>query len=244
MEEVDEPTRSRWRRIAAIICLVILAGVLVWALFTFVISDPAVFLDYLRVLVWPAVICAIVLSLRKEIRDALARLTGGEVDALGMKLRLELSRARKEMKASEIEQHPRAEATQAIDEANKRAWEIVDEHLPAEMPESTSSPISRVTLAFIGFIMAVIQGAEVASITAPDVTGAVYSNVMTELLRKKVISHEELTAARRLERIYQSQVAPPLASDGDPTFDDLYWATARELAANIIRKTLTAATPE
>lgn len=80
------------RRVGAALAWLAGAGA-VWAFFTFVIVDRAMFLDYVRVLVWPLLVGAVVLWMRDPLRDKLRELLRIEVPggAAEFGLRLEKS---------------------------------------------------------------------------------------------------------------------------------------------------------
>jgi hypothetical protein len=68
-----------WHRPARGAALALGLGVALWILFTFVITDRALFLDYVRVLAWPALAALALVWLREPLRDKLRQLLRIEV---------------------------------------------------------------------------------------------------------------------------------------------------------------------
>lgn len=92
----------------------------------------------------------------------------------------------------------------------------------------------------MGFILAVTQACERAGIDPPERTGGAYQNAMAELASRGIISRREIAAARRLEKIYMSDLKAQNPAGADRDFSRLYYETARELAESIVKKILTA----
>lgn len=63
--------------------LVVLVSATLWVIFRYLIVDAALLLDYIRVLIWPAVVTCIVLGLRDPLQEKLRQLLN--IDVLGVK---------------------------------------------------------------------------------------------------------------------------------------------------------------
>lgn len=88
-------------------------------------ETAALILEYVRTLAWPIVVLVAVLVFKSQIEGALTRLTGGEVDALGVKFRVELEKARREVEQVEAEaQSP--PSSPSVDEPDLAVQESVD----------------------------------------------------------------------------------------------------------------------
>ncbi|MBO0609866.1 hypothetical protein [Myceligenerans salitolerans] len=79
VDALDAPGgRTRRGRGAVLLLAVVASGVLVWALFKYVITDPDLALEYLKALAWPAVVAASLFWLRSPLRDKLGQLLRAE----------------------------------------------------------------------------------------------------------------------------------------------------------------------
>lgn len=194
-------------------------------------------LEYVRVLAWPLVTIVAVTLFRSEFRAALQRLTGGELDAMGLKVRLELDRARKEVESAETAPHteppvitpPSGETARKI-EAEAKAI-LREAGFGLQHPNFT--PISS---AWIALLMSVVKVCEKVELEPTrESPGGLFHSNMLELHRRGIISINEVAAAQRLANIYNTELNSKLK---DTPYADLYLDTAKELARVIVTKTL------
>jgi len=120
-------------------------------------------LDYLRVIVWPAVALVVLFMVRGHIGSLFARMDTGEVDALGVKLRLKLREARRVVESDQKSFRPE-ESSGALDlvrtEFNK-FFEDVDRPM-GDMPQ----PQAAIVRAYLGLISTVNKSADLLGLAA------------------------------------------------------------------------------
>ncbi|SDW89695.1 hypothetical protein SAMN04487912_105279 [Arthrobacter sp. cf158] len=204
-------------------------------------------LEYLKVLAWPATAITIVFVFRGHLRGVLGRLTNGELDALGVKVRVDLSKAQADVQRAEdragsppadsVEDDALREAQVHLEIEYNDFFSKVEKLLSA--PEASAERI--VSWTFIAYIQTVIECAKAlgidpvnSSFPANDVYGA----AVLELEAAGIFNDDMARAAQRLIRIYSSQNpdSPPLGRE----VADLYFSTAKDLAGLVVTTTKTA----
>lgn len=197
-------------------------------------------LEYVKVGIWPCTVLMMVILFRGHIKGVLARLNTGELDALGVKVRVDLDKAQSEVQRAEDS------AASTTDSVEDEAVQEAQAHLDVEFetyfhqveklrsaPNATADRI--VSMTFIAYIQAVIACADALGLDpansrfpARDVYGA----AALELQAVGVMSDDMASAAQRLIRIYNSQSTEGVTFTKEVS--DLYFSTAYELAGVIV----------
>ncbi|GAA3300238.1 hypothetical protein [Glutamicibacter nicotianae] len=201
-------------------------------------------LEYMKVLVWPVTAITIVFLFRVNLKGILSRLSNGELDALGVKVRVDLNKAQEEVQRAE--EHASGLQLDAIQDAELREAQAhlvsdFEEHFKSvekihSSPESATERI--ISWTFIAYLQTVIDCATALGhnpINSRFPGKDLYSKAVLELEALGVFNEDMANAAQRLMRIYNSQFrnsTPP-----EREFADLYFSTAYELAELVVSST-------
>src|SRR5665647_1762563 len=109
----------------------------------------AMILDYIKVLAWPSLALTALFMLRPHISDLFDRMRAGEVDALGIKLRVDLAEASQavEVERRELTSSESDNAMRLVRAEFDHLFEDVDKPF-ADLPQ----PQSAVIRAYLGLI--------------------------------------------------------------------------------------------
>ena len=199
----------------------------------------ALILDYIRVLAWPCLALTTLLILRPHISDLFGRMRTGEVDALGVKLRIDLAEAHQavEVERRDLTSPESDDAIRLVREEFDHLFEDVDRPL-ADLPH----PQSAVVRAFIGLLGTVGKSAEMLGVSATKAeanepgSGGSYQIDLKRLKDAGVVDRRLAEAIARLESVYERQARGEVKVDQDMAL--LYTQTAVATSQVIAASTL------
>ena len=204
-------------------------------------------LDYIRVLVWPCLALITLLILRPHISDLFGRMRGGEVEALGVKLRIDLADAREaiEIERKSLTPPESDDAMRLVREEFDHLFKDVNRPF-ADLPQ----PQSAVVRAFLGLVGTVGKSAELLGVNAARAeanepgSGGSYPIDLKRLKDAGVVNSRLAEAIVRLESVYDRQARGEVAVDQDTAllYTQTAVATSQAIAASTMqalsRKTL------